>query len=259
MNFYKILIVLSVIIVTVLLLWKMELFTIKKVEIEKNNADCLDDKNLLSKYNILKENIIFINEGDLNKTILEKNICVKNIFLEKKIPNTLKIIINGRKGFARIVKYNDHNQINLDNLESSSSSQAALLDWSFSSSESVNYIVDEEGLIFTQKEEDNLPMIYLSEQILEVGKKIENIDFSKIVQLFVKLPQMNRSFTQVKISEHRLQIKNDQKIVFSLEKDILMQLASLHLILEKAKIDNRSMDSIDLRFDKPVVKYLPKK
>lgn len=259
MNFYKVIIFLIIICFATALLWKSGFLNIGQIDLEKNNIQCLNDHNLLSEIKIKGENILLINEQELSKKVLVKYLCIKNIFFEKKFPNKIKVIINERKGMAGISSIKNQNLISLDDLESTASSQAVLLDWSFPPLEAENFIVDNEGIIFTQNDERNLPIIYISEQILEMGKKIENIDFNKVSLLLDKLPQMNINVTQTKIIEHNLQIKSRQKIVLSLEKDVLKQLASLHLILEKAKIEGVTMEIIDLRFDRPVVRYLPKK
>lgn len=259
MNFYKIIIFLIVTFLATALLLKSGFLNINQIDFEKNNIQCLNNQNLLSEIKIKGENILLINEQELSKKILLKYPCVKNIFFEKNLPGKIKIILNGRKGMAIISNIKTSNLISLDDLESTSSSQAALLDWSFPSLEKENFIIDDEGLIFTQNSEKKLPVIYISEQILEIGKKIENINFNKVSLLFDKLSQMNIDVTQTKIIEHNLQINNNQKIVFSLEKDILRQLVSLHLILDKAKIEGMIMESIDLRFEKPVVVYFTKK
>jgi len=43
--------------------------------------------------------------------------------------------------------------------------------------------------------------------------------------------------------------------LFTLEKEIESQLASLQFILWRAKMEGKSLKTVDLRFDKPVVKY----
>ena len=49
------------------------------------------------------------------------------------------------------------------------------------------------------------------------------------------------------------------KVIFRLDQRIDVQIASLQLILEKAKMYSESLEFIDLRFDKPIVKFAPKK
>lgn len=260
MKVYKNYVFLIILTILCVLLWKAEVLNIKKIVIEKNSAPCVDDQKLLSELKIKGELILLIDENNINKYILSKNICVKNIVLEKKIPDTVKIIINGRKGVARTVSFKNNLSINLKQLEATDSSQAALIDWSLPVSDSTdNFTVDDEGIVFAKNDENSLPFLYISDQMIQIGNKIKNIDFSKVALIFIKLPQMNINITQTKIIEHNLQILGENKIIISLEKDILKQLASLQLILEKARIDNRTMEMIDLRFDKPVVKYVLKK
>lgn len=42
---------------------------------------------------------------------------------------------------------------------------------------------------------------------------------------------------------------------FNLEKEVHLQFASLQFILWRAKIEGKNLKTIDLRFDKPVVRY----
>lgn len=254
MNFHKITVFIISVFIFIALIWKLEIFNLKKVEIEKNNVQCMDNQKLLSEFTIKGENILLMNEQNINKKILLKYPCVKNIIFKKQFPDKVKIIISGREGMARI------SYINLKELEATSASGAALIDWTFPLSvESDNFIIDDEGIIFAQNNESSLPYLYLKNQILKIGNKIENIDLNKVSLLFVKLPQMGIKINKTKINGQDFQVLGEQKIVFSLAKDVLAQFASLHLILEKAKIDERTMEIIDLRFDKPVVKYVPKK
>lgn len=258
MNFYRIIIFIILIIISISLFWKSGFLNIKKIEIEKYNVLCLDDQKLLSEFKIKDENILFINEDNLNKKILLKYICIKNISFEKQFPDKIKLIINGRKGLANISIYQNKALIDLKILEATASSEAALIDWSINPLlENENFIINDEGIIFAKQDKNNLPFLYIPNQILEIGRKINDINFRNVLSVFTRLPQMNINFTQSKLNEHNLQVLSEPKIIFSLEKDVLKQLTSLHLILEKAKIDNKNMEIIDLRFDKPVVKYLP--
>lgn len=260
MKFYKILICIFVIIILLALVFKSGFFNISHIELQKNNVNCINDQNFLSDIKLKSENIFLFNEKNINTKILLKFICVKNIIIEKKFPNGVKIILNERKGLARVSEFKSETLINLKDFEATSASSTALIDWSVSHEQNnENFILDNEGIIFAQSNDNYLPNLYIANQILQIGTKLKNIDFNKVSLLFNKLPQMNINITQVKINELNFQILSEPRIVFSLEKDVLLQLASLQLILDKAKIDNINMEIVDLRFDKPVVKYLPKK
>ena len=47
--------------------------------------------------------------------------------------------------------------------------------------------------------------------------------------------------------------------IFLLDRDNQKELASLQLILQRNRIDLRSIESVDLRFDKPIVTFEKKK
>jgi hypothetical protein len=47
----------------------------------------------------------------------------------------------------------------------------------------------------------------------------------------------------------------EMKVILNLKGEYLKQLASLQLILQKNKIDSKRIESVDLRFAKPVVIY----
>lgn len=270
MNLYKIITIFILIFILIGIIYRFGLFNINQIEVKKNNVQCFDDQKFLSEFNTSKlslseiknENILFFNEQRIKNKIFSEYVCVKNISFEKKFPNKLKIIINGRKSIAKISSYKSNELIDLKELEATVSSEAALLDWSSSETSSTdNFIIDDEGIIFTNKDENGLPVLYMpiADNLLKIGNKLKNTDFKKVSLLFNKLSQMNVNLLQTKLSGQNLQVLGQPKIVFLLEKDVLKQLASLQLILEKAKIDERNMEIIDLRFDKPVVKYLPKK
>ena len=59
------------------------------------------------------------------------------------------------------------------------------------------------------------------------------------------------------ISERAVEIlfKDNLQVIFSLKKEIEVQLDSLQLISSRAKIEGKKIKRLDLRFDKPVVVY----
>ena len=64
---------------------------------------------------------------------------------------------------------------------------------------------------------------------------------------------------------NRLIVDSEPRVTFALNKEISRQSASLQLILRQAKMnldpdkpDSRSVESVDLRFDRPVVVYSKK-
>lgn len=54
-------------------------------------------------------------------------------------------------------------------------------------------------------------------------------------------------------SSYLVKLKDDGKVILSLEKDIRKQIASLQLMLKQLTIEGRKFNLIDFRFDKPIV------
>ncbi len=55
--------------------------------------------------------------------------------------------------------------------------------------------------------------------------------------------------------DFQVQAKSGQIFVFSAQKDLSEQVATLQTLLSKAKIENKSFKKVDFRFDKIVVEY----
>ncbi len=95
--------------------------------------------------------------------------------------------------------------------------------WPFSSSELIRPIP-----------EDSLE-VEVRENLSSIGQKLKDLDLSsekKIIATF----------------------SGNLTVVFSKEKDLNFQVASLQFILWRAKIEGKVPYFVDLRFDKPVVK-----
>jgi len=83
--------------------------------------------------------------------------------------------------------------------------------------------------------------------------------FKKISTVFTETRKYEINISEAEVLDQDFLVLSPRKIAFSLKRDILKQLVSLQLILQKAKIDESMIETVDLRFDKPVVKFLPKK
>ncbi len=109
--------------------------------------------------------------------------------------------------------------------------------------------------------EYNIPRIYFYDKNISLGNKLD-----KSLKDSLKILDKIRTFG-VNIKDTR--VLNDlfliypqegwPKIIFRMDDKVDIQLASLQLILEKTKIDNKELEFIDLRFDKPIVKFAPGK
>lgn len=248
------------ILIILIFIWKLNVFSIDKIEVS-SNAECITDQILKNEISNVDINLIDLKSGQIKNKLMSKYLCVKDINISYQFPRTIKVTVYGRNFLAKVFPVTE--VINFPETEASSSSETALLDWSFPTESSDDaFVADNTGYIFTKKPQSfSLPVIYLPEN-LTIGKQLDMKRFNFIEQVFEKYPQINSISGQLvinaKISGNTLLINDSPKVVFSLEKDILRQLASLQLILQKAKIDQRSVEIIDLRFDKPIIQYQSK-
>lgn len=228
----------------------LNFFTINKIVVKNDGAICLEEGDFVRSLRLLGKNILTAAKID-EKNLLDRYPCVKYFDVQKKLPNELVITAISRQPLARVAEYD----LPLDLKEATPSSQTALVDWSIPPSSSPYYIVDDWGVIFNTTESTQSAVLYIANEQIKYGSKLSSEMFNKINLIFKKSAQINEDIQFGKIINDTMLVKTNKKLVFSLSKDIDRQVASLQLILEKAKINGRSVDTIDLRFDKPVVIY----
>ncbi|KKR81437.1 MAG: hypothetical protein UU73_C0001G0083 [Candidatus Daviesbacteria bacterium GW2011_GWA1_41_61] len=241
-----------------LAIFKTDLLKTDSIEWEAKNAACLDTARVKSEINLQHNYFFYINE----KAIFQKTVslypCVKSLRWERKFIKGIKIIAEGR---VPLIKIAPIPTAALDeDLTASPSSSTALLDWSLPEDVKKLYIADSEGYVFAQGQEFQLPILYYLGDELKLGQKIEGDLLTKLEQVILNLGKLeiqaqDSSLFKFKKSGDFLLVYSRPKLVFSLSGDIFRQLGSLQLILQKAKIDEKEMETVDLRFDKPVVVY----
>ena len=124
-----------------------------------------------------------------------------------------------------------------------------------------NFLVDIQGVIYSNNPEGvNAPRIYVRDLKFTLGQTIKENIIKNILKIIDKLKTFGVSIKEVKIIKNNILLVDAvPRIIFKLDDKQEMQIASLQLILNKAKIDGSSLEFIDLRFDKPVVRFAPKK
>lgn len=231
--------------------FKFDLLLIKNIEVDINSANCLDGIDLRSLVALEGKNIFLISDASIEKKLIENYHCIKDVKVAKIFPHKVKLDINGRVDLARIAKMTT---------EATPSSGSAFLDWTTPhSTESSFFVVDELGYIFKKTESTASPLIYTDTDTLEIGSRFSGEIFKKISVVLSRLKETElfdpNLEVKSRLGEDIFVVKNAEKLIFSLKKDIFGQLGSLQLILQKAKIDGKVIESVDLRFDKPVVVY----
>ncbi len=248
------------IIFLIFFVYRSAFFTVKSVKIKGDSAPCFSSSTVA----VTGKNIVTLDIPKLQSEIIKKNPCLKKVGIDKKWPSAIELTLVARKEITKLVKFDRSLDLNLT--EATPSSTTALLNWSFPSDPGRDYLlVDEEGVIFQQVESSNVPLLFLDSPQLQVGEHLSRQLFQQIQIIFMKVLELGITAPMAKLEGDDLLLNSQPKLVFRVETkenspdQLKRSLASLQLILQKAKMDGREMNTIDLRFDKPVVTYLPSK
>ncbi len=234
----------SLLLILIIFFLRSDFFTIKKIDVKKEQISCASDNDLKDSSRLLGQNFFLLNTQKTVKILKEKFICINNVILSRSFPDKIKIDVIGRIAVAILIPLNS-SEATLSSIEEFIATPSA--------DESQKFLhLDNEGVIFPQGEENPSIKIYYFGQ---------NLIFKDALVILEKLKTFGLDVKEIKILENFLLINpgSGLKIIFQMGDKINIQLASLQLILEQAKIDGKSLEFIDLRFDKPIVKFAPGK
>lgn len=237
-------------ILAVFSLTRSNFFTIKAVDVQTQNLNCADSTQLRDASQLLGQNIVFLNSSKAKENIKNKFVCVKDVIFLRTFPKSVNLVVFGRIPVAIVAV-----------LKASEASPSSFLEnIATPSADEVieSFLIDEEGVIFSKiNEQTNLPSIYFKDISISLGKKLEDTTKNSL-KILEKLNLFGLDM-QTLVSDNYFIIFSSPKVIFRLDSEVDIQLASLQLILEKAKIDDVRLEFVDLRFDKPAVKFAPRK
>lgn len=238
------------------LIIRSNLFTIKSVDVSSEKVGCTDNEHIKNSSDLFGQNFFLINFSKLYYDLKKQFICIKNVTVKRQLPDRVKLFVFGREAAAILVELNSKQASLSGELEASNSAS-----FNFSASDQTeSFMIDSEGVIYSKNiEQINIPKIYISDLNLDVGQKLNEDYINNTLKILEKVKSFGIDFKEAEIySERFLLISAAPKIIFKLD-ELDAQIASLQLILNSSKIDNTSLEFIDLRFDKPVVRLAPKK
>lgn len=228
--------------------FKSNKFTIKRIDIEAKNVSCADENQIKNSSGLLGQNFFLINSSKTENDLKKKFVCIKSAAVSKFLPDKIRLQISSREAFAVLAF--------LKNKEASFSATPS------ADEVSDYYMADNEGVVFGKGVRDlNIPQIFIYNYEISIGQKLTG-EISNALRILDKIKTLGIQINKAWIREGNFIITSSSpasQIIFRLSNDVDIQLASLQLILDKAKIDVSSLEFIDLRFDKPVVKFAPKK
>lgn len=203
-------------------------FKVKTIFCQKGDYNC--HKNEILPFNqAINQNIFLLKTKSLAEKIQKNSPDYKEVLIKKKLPDQLMITIVPRSAFVF--------------LEAGLGSKV---------------VVDEEGYVLSDGDlTANLPRV-LVRVLPAPGEKISD----EITLQAIKLTKLVQgSFLSFKIIDAsgklNLTLYLSQGLVatFSAQKDLITQVDSLQYILRHSKMEDSKIQAIDLRFQKPVLKF----
>ncbi len=232
---------------------KSGFLTVKIIDIEGKDLGCVNETQLKNTSGLTGKNFLFIDYKAVEKNLKDKFFCIKSVIFSKYFPDRVKLHISGRQPFAALVSIKEK-------IASVSSSVETI---ATPSAEDINgsYIVDDEGVVFIKNANGvDAPEIYINDLDISLGGQPKNDRVRTSIIILSRIESLNVDVENAWVIGNDLQVlTKGSKIIFSLKEKTDIQLASLQLILAEAKIDLSKLEFIDLRFDKPIVKFAPKK
>lgn len=208
--------------------WLNDFFTIKKIEL------IVQDKLIVNGLeNFSHKNILFIKNEEVVNKIVESNPQLEEIEVEKKFPNILIIKVELSKPLA-VMKVNTG-----------------------------FFLLSENGKIIskTKMNTSDLPLINYYQKLdyfsFNNGDTLTYKDITFSLIYLKKASSLGLSMITLDINgEHMVALKlKDREVIFSLEKDQLVQVDQFETIIKDFKIQGKNFKKLDLRFEKPIVTF----
>ena len=241
------------------LFFGLKLFTINIIAVKITNAGCVLEKSISQDKDLLGSSLLFINLLKKEEKLKKQLICIKKISFAKQYPHKISLEIFGRNpkiAFVGVKKESTSSSILTDLVENEASNVAQI---QYKGSDL--FISDDEGVIFSKDSMDiNIPVVYFFNRDFKIG---DNLGYDLILNInnaIQSLSNLGLKSRVLFLDAHELLLQDTGfSIILSLKKDLNLQIASLQLILEKAKIEKGNVEFIDLRFDKPIIKFATNK
>ena len=206
-------------------------FNINQVVCLESERPC--DTEVWLKINsfFLGKNLLFLSPTGAQEKIKKELTTIESVRLEKKWPGRLVVSLSKKNPLA-VVEVKD------------------------------GYLqVDHQGTILAiLTQPTDLPLVVAPGLALTPNQ--EKIDAAPLLACLDGLYQLlfkNISVRRAEMTDNQtlvFDLRSGPQVFFSLDREMKEQVDSLHLILERAKIEGKEMKTIDLRFVKPVVVYL---
>lgn len=204
-------------------------YKVNKVEVI--GKDLKKDQFSTNQFN--GQNLILLNELSVEEQILERNPDFKSVDVSKQYPNTLKIKVLLDKSAGKLLVDQGTFYLNESGKILSKERDQKKKDVpSIKYYQKLSYLAYLPGDKITYN--DILITLYFINKLKGLGFEVDSVDISGLNMI-------------------RLNLK-EGVILITTEKDLKIQTYQLEKIVKQFKVEGKSFVSLDLRFDKPIVK-----
>ena len=216
-------------------------FKVKSNNFSGEEPTCTTREEIGKVAGILGENILFLDKLKLGKNIKDKFLCIRSATVYTSIPDRVKIDLKNRRASLTLLPAMPD-----DSTECEKPVQTGQ-----------GLLVDDEGIVFAlDVAQSSQPAVFILREDLSVGKELDQELIQKTVQVLEKVKSLDVNADDPKIySKIYFSLGQKPQMVFILDDKSDRQLASLQLILDQAKMNTKEVEFLDLRFDKPIVRY----
>jgi Cell division protein FtsQ len=208
---------------SLVLYWSVYLvFTIKTIVVASNTVKVLVDQSRLPK------SLILFPSAKIRAELLTDNPILADIQFQKKYPHTLVIVPTLRTAVVRL---------NLNERE---------------------VLLDESGIVLMDATNTSLPLprLFVSIPVVRIGETIRDSRVTAGISFIMGIQPMLTIQTIHVEDDRSLRAKSDTlDIVFPQDADMRGTLATLQTLLAGFRIKGTLPAFIDLRFNKPIIKF----
>ena len=240
------------------ILFSSGLVVVHSIDAQIEKADCTNADKIRVPSKVLGQNLLLVDFKKIESDLKNHFLCISKVEGLRIFPNKVRLLVTGREPAAILILLKDQEATG----SALSAEASASANFNFAVQGQVeNFVVDDEGVVYASSiEQINVPKVLISGLNLSLGQQIKEKIITNLLKVLERVKSFGIEFHETKVYSNNLLFINAMpRMIFKLDGKIDTQIASLQLILEKAKIDEEILEFIDLRFDKPVVVFAPKK
>lgn len=236
-------------------------------ELKLDEITCADESKIRQSLEKQQIKFYWLQSQEVERKLRQEFACINEAKIERKFPKAVLVELSGRKPVAvfRVTQKLTPSPLPIEVLEATPSTTEAKPSPSPSPSPQVivtfgeTFLIDNKGVGYSKGFREDLPLVNFVAPRFDIGDSIGVESISHLLQILDFFQKQGQTPSLIEIDHEKLTVKTTEEIVFSLSDGLERQGASLQLIWKQAKMNSKSVVKIDLRFDKPVVTYMPEK